>query len=442
MSVQPDPGLSPDVQALASRHPEYVAALSARRRWNFGASIADSGTFAITKAALAETTVLPYFVSQLTANALVIGLSPAIAWLGLYLPQLLGAFLVHSQTRRKPFIVLMAWLERVGIGVMLLISLGVGRLPTSLVLAAFLLVYLAYWLNVGLLIPPYSDFYAKHIPSGRGMFLGVQTLMYGGMGLVGAALVREFLNGAGFPLNMQRVLLLALVASLPSMIAFHLLREVAFPVQPARQKLGAYLAAIPGLLRRNPPFVSFLVVRSVLALGKMTTPFLTVYAVQRFGLASGTVGTYTAVMFAAQTVSALGWGWLGDRLAYHWIWLLDALIVFALSALAWWAPAPGWFLLVFLLVGLSLGAESTAQPNTIYTLSPPAETVRFIGLANSLLGPALSLGPLLAGSLINRFSYPATLAVGAFAAALGLAAVAAWMIYDRRLAHQPYGSLR
>ena len=89
MTAAPDSGFAPDVQALASQYPEYVAALARNRRWNFGLNILDSGTFALTKAALTETTVLPYFISQLTSNALVIGLSPSIAWLGLYLPQLL-----------------------------------------------------------------------------------------------------------------------------------------------------------------------------------------------------------------------------------------------------------------------------------------------------------------------------------------------------------------
>jgi len=79
MTAAPPGGLAPDVQALAGDYPEYVAALTRNERWNFGANVLDSSLFALTSAALTETTILPYFVSQLTANALVIGLSPAIA---------------------------------------------------------------------------------------------------------------------------------------------------------------------------------------------------------------------------------------------------------------------------------------------------------------------------------------------------------------------------
>jgi len=141
MTAAPPGGLAPDVQALAGDYPEYVAALTRNRRWNFGANVLDSSLFALTSAALTETTILPYFVSQLTANALVIGLSPAIAWLGQLLPQLLGAYLVHSRTRRKPYIVRVAWLQRGAIVLMLLIGLTFGRWPNSLALGAFLLAY-------------------------------------------------------------------------------------------------------------------------------------------------------------------------------------------------------------------------------------------------------------------------------------------------------------
>src|SRR5712692_8226578 len=58
MTVSPEIAVAPDVQALAGEYPEYVAALARHRRWNYSANMLDSGTFALTKAALNETTVL------------------------------------------------------------------------------------------------------------------------------------------------------------------------------------------------------------------------------------------------------------------------------------------------------------------------------------------------------------------------------------------------
>ena len=431
MPPAPESALAPDVQALASQYPEYVAALARNRRWNFGLNILDSGTFALTKAALTETTVLPYFISQLTSNALVIGLSPSIAWLGLYLPQLLGAYLVHSLSRRKPYIILLAWAERLGIVAMLLMALGIGRLPHTWVLAGFLAVYFVYWFVSGLFIPAYSDFYAKHIPTGRGSFLGVQALLYGAIGVIGASVVRRLLVAAPFPANFVWVLAFALVTALPALFAFHNLREVAFPFQRARQSLGGYLRGTLPLLRSNPAFERFLAVRALLVLGKMTIPFLAVYALQRFNLGPGMVAVYTALMLGAQSVSAPLWGRLCDRRHHRQVWLLAALVQLLHTGLAWWAPSPAVFLLVFALIGVSLGAEATAQPVTTYQLSPAAETTRFIGLTNTCLGPLLALAPLAGGALANRFSYPAALSVSTGLAIVGVAAVVGWMGLER-----------
>jgi len=431
MTLGPGTSLAPDVEALAGEYPEYVAALAKNRRWNFAANILDSSSFALTQAALTETTILPFFVSQLTANTFVIGLSPAIAWLGLYLPQLFGAYLVHSFTRRKPYIIVMAWLERVAITAMLLVALLIGRLPNSLVLGAFLAAYFAFWLVIGLIIPAYSNFYAKHIPTGRGTFLGVQALIYGALGVVSAGLVQKLLTGAAFPTNLIRVLAYALLTALPALIAFHNLREVAFPVESARQPLGAYLRQAGPLLREHPAFVRFLSVRAVMVLAKMSIPFLAIYALQRFSLGSGVVATYTAFMLAAQSVSAPVWGFLSDRWHPHYVWALAAGVQLLHTALALWAPAAGWFPAIFALIGITLGAEATAQPHTTYLLSPAAETTRFIGLANTGLAPLVALGPLAGGALAGWFSYPTALAASVALAVAGLLAVAVWIVVER-----------
>ena len=50
---------------------------------------------------------------------------------------------------------------------------------------------------------------------------------------------------------------------------------------------------------------------------------------------------------------------LTDRWHHRPVWLIVALVQWLHTALAWWAPSPVWFLVVFALVGVSLGAEAT-----------------------------------------------------------------------------------
>jgi len=107
------------------------------------------------------------------------------------------------------------------------------------------------------------------------------------------------------------------------------------------------------------------------------------------------------------------------------VWAAAALVQVMFTSLALWAPAPGWFLVIFGLIGVLLGAEATAQPHTTYLLSPAEETTRFIGLTNT------SLGPLAAGALIRWYSYPVALAASAGLAAAGLLAVGVWAVLER-----------
>jgi Na+/melibiose symporter-like transporter len=260
----------------------------------------------------------------------------------------------------------------------------------------------------------------------------MQTLLYGGVGVVGAAVVQRLLSHAPFPASFVQVFGFALLSALPALIAFHNLREVPYPGQRPKQTLRAFVGDIGPLLRANPAFVRFCLIRAVLVLGKISVPFLALYALQRFSLDPGMVAVYTGIMLAAQSVAAPVWGYLSDRWHAHRLWLVAALVQVAQAALAFAAPAAAWYYVVFALVGVTLSADATAHPQTTYSLSPAAETTRFIGLANSFLGPLLALGPVFGGALVNTYSYGAALGASLVVAALGVVAVVVWIMWERR----------
>lgn len=245
-------------------------------------------------------------------------------------------------------------------------------------------------------------------------------------------MVQRLLTSAAFPANFVSVLAFALFSSLPALVAFHNLREVPFPGQRPKQSLRAFLRASWPLLQSHPAFVRFGLMRAVLVFGKMSLPFLALYALHRFTLNPGMVATYTGVMLAAQSVSAPVWGYLSDRWHYHRLWLVVALVQALHTLLALVAPAPVWFLVVFALLGISLSADATAHPHATYSLSPAAETTRFVGLANTLLGPLVALGPLVGGALVNTYSYRAALGASLVVAALGVVVVIGWILWERR----------
>ncbi|MCC6905067.1 MAG: MFS transporter [Anaerolineae bacterium] len=427
--------LAPDLRRLAADHPEYIAGLEERQRWNFGWNMLDYASFSITKACLNENTVIPYYISQLTANAVIIGLLPAIAWLGLYVPQIIAAWLVHSRDRYKSHILTWAWGERVGILLIFAAAMCIGVFSPPLVLAFFLFAYFFFWVTAGLLIPPYQAFFARHIPTLRPTFFGMQVFLSGALGLLGSLAVRWRLDSAPFPGDLQSVIGIALLISIPSMVAIHTLREVPYPTPPRQQTLPRYLEAVPVMLREHPVFVRFLIGRVFIALAKLGTPFMAVYAVSRFELTSGVIATYTAIMLVAQSLSGPLWTALGRRIGWGRIWLLNVVLISALSAAAWLAPSPGWFYGVFALLGLTIGAELMGQPSTVFQLSPPEETSRFISLSNLVVGPSLALGPVVGGWLANTWGYPAALAAGTVMALVSIPVVYLFVTRPMRRYH-------
>ena len=108
--------------------------------------------------------------------------------------------------------------------------------------------------------------------------------------------------------------------------------------------------------------------------------------------------------------------------------LLVRRVLLVQAVLALVAPSATWFIVIFLLIGLNLGAESAALPHTLYSVSPPAETTRVIGLTITVLAPILAAGPVIGGVLINQFSYTAALLAAVIVAAIGVAGTLVWIV--------------
>ena len=111
-----------DVRKLRTKHPEFVASMEKYYWWNFISLVFDSAIYAFSISALSQDTIIPYFVDQLTDRSWIIGLVPAIFYLGYYLPQLFGAFLVHARRTKKKFVLQVAIAERVGILMIALVA--------------------------------------------------------------------------------------------------------------------------------------------------------------------------------------------------------------------------------------------------------------------------------------------------------------------------------
>jgi MFS family permease len=195
-------------------------------------------------------------------------------------------------------------------------------------------------------------------------------------------------------------------------------REPPSPAVKPRTSLGAYLKRLPGVLRRDPNYVRFLISISVADLGAMAGGFYMVYGKENVAGALERVGILTAVLIGTQAAAYLGWGLLADRRGHKGTLVASALGMALTAAVAWWTQSFAWLVVTFVLYGISFSANKVSYMNIILEFCEPEDRPTYIGLSSTLLAPGRALGPVLGGWLATLIDYR-----GMFLVALALSLI-------------------
>ena len=414
-----------DVRQLKDTHPEFVDQMGEFYKWNFISLVFDSAIYAFSVSALSQDTIIPYFVSQLTDRSWIIGLVPAIYYFGYYLPQLIGAFLVHGRRTKKKFILKVAVAERLGIFLIAFIAQISGLLSGELTLLLFLLAYMIFSITNGMISPGYSDFISKSIIRNRGLFFGFMNGLGGLIGFGASLLSRHFLDTYAFPVNVRALFWIALASSVISPFIIANFKEIPYPNPTDAETLGHFIKTIPDHLRQQPDFVKFMISRAVLGLGVLGNSFYALYGREIFSQRVGNLAIFTMIILFTQSVVGFVWGWIGDRFGYHKIYVAVSVLVTFQGVLAIWAEASWMFYLIAFCIGSVYAAFRICDSNMIFEIAPHSETSRFVGLTNTFVAPVMTFAPLLGGLLVDYFSHQvlfiSVIAVGILSTILAVA---------------------
>lgn len=381
---------------------ELAALVERDYRWNFGVNLVDGLAFWLGLSFISATTILPLFVSKLTSSPIPIGLTAMVSQAGWYLPQIFSANWIEQMPRRKPVFVNMGYLlERLPVWLLMVAALVAAAFP-QLALILFLFAYTWRSFGGGVVGPAWTDLIARVIPvERRGRFWGLTSALGTGAGLLGSVLSAWLLVHYSFSTNFVCIFGLAAAIISAGWCFATLTREPAQAVRRPSQNQRQYLSGLPGLLRQDPPFRRFLVARVLLGLGAMGQGFITVSAVQRWQVSDGTVGFYTAALLLGQTAGNLAFGLLADRRGHKLPLELAAAAFFVASGLAWLAPVASWYPLVFFLVGIGLGSIFVSGILIVLEFCEPQRRPTYAGIANTAVGIANIVGPMLATGLAS-----------------------------------------
>jgi len=403
-------------------------AVSARPRpesWdtNYRLGIWNGWLVAVGDGFLSVTVVLAGFAARLGASNVVIGLLPAIAQGGWMLPQILVASRVLSMPYKLPVYRSAALVRTSSYVAMVLIAALLSSRP-ALCLTLFILAMVVNALASGVSGLPFLEVCSKIVPiSKRAAFFGTRNLI-GGLLAFGAGLVVRWVLASPLAFPYTYALIFAL-ATLFYVVAYALFGKVDEPPdtpQPPSNMTGE-LRQIPVILRADPHFRAFLLVRLTLAFASLADPFYAVYALRELHVPASQLGVFLIALAGAAPLSNVLWRRVAERKGSRRIIRYSAAAAFLapLLATAIQPDQAGAYLLVFVMLSVAAQGFNLGHTNHLLNIAPPAQRSRYIGSLNTLVGMAL-FAPVLGGLLADHVGYRAV-----FLTSAALFAAAWWM---------------
>lgn len=388
---QPVP-VRPEAEVIAERDRNY--------RWNFSVNLGDVSSFWFGLSFISSATIVPLYISKLSASPIWIGLAAVLAQGAWYLPQLFTANFVEQLPRKKAMVVnLGLFTERLPLWIICLSPLAALKSP-ALALFIFFLGYAWHGLGAGLVATSWQDLLARCFPvHRRGRFMGLSFFVGSLIGVGAAGISAKLLADLPYPTSFFYSFAIAALAITVSWFFLAMTREPVEPVSEPPQSNRQFWQELPVIVRRDENYRHFLLARLLLALSNMGLGFITVAAIRRWAVADGTVGGYTAVFMAGQLIGTIILGLLADKHGHKLSLEIGALAAVSAFLLAWLAPEANLYFLVWILLGIFQAGAIVSGIPVVMEFSTPGKRPTYIGLANTGVGIMNVVGPILGAAL-------------------------------------------
>jgi MFS family permease len=406
---------------------------------NKAINIVDGALYITSSGLISAQTLLPALVARLGGSNVEVGAVGVITYLGVFLPQIFAARIVETQQWKKPWAIWMGTVQRMFILLIGIHILLFGTRGTSLVLWVFLGLFTLNQVTAGIATPGWFDLFAKLIPmKKRGRLLGIRNAV-GGLGALLAGMLLMWILGTfEYPWSYGIAFILAFGLQMGSIILQGKLVETEPSKTSERKPILSFLLGAQRVPRENPEFRRFLIASAFLVAATMPMAFFTVHALKDFHANEALVGAFTLALVGIQAVSSLVLGYVTDRYGNKLALIYASTAMACASLVAVVAPSAGWFIIVYLLLGINVGAEAMARYNLSIEYGIPEKRSTYIGLMNTLLAPFYLVG-LLGGIISDYFGYPVVYLVGTLFSLIGLYLLI-YKVRDPRTLPRPAGS--
>jgi hypothetical protein len=386
---------------------------------NFIGGLWHGAFLALGMALTQPTTIISALVAELTGSTVWVGgLSTVLAVAGV-LPQLLVAHFIEPRPRKMPYLLLAIYLRVLSWGVLAGLVYAIGDTNPELIAWALVGLLVVFYAGGGLGGVPYTDIIGKVIPADRrGAFFGGREFLAGPLAVGAALLARRVLADLAYPSNYALLFGLAAAALFIASLGFWLIREPPCTNAPGRPQpwrdYGARLTIVGSQLR------ALVGVQLLTGFSLMVFPFYVVYAREVLGAPVESVGWFLLAQVLGGAGANLVWARLVDRAGSRQMLTVCATASALTPLLAVLSGRLGWqgLLPIFFLAGAVSSGRKVGFGSALLELAPSTKRPTYAALNAALTLPIAFL-PLLAGLLLQTWSYTVLFVIVAGFVALG-----------------------
>jgi hypothetical protein len=341
--------------------------------------------------------VLPWLIGWLGAPALLVGLLVPIREAGVLVPQLAVAAYIRRLPLRKGVWIIGSLASAAALALMAWVAATLSGAAAGWVVVGLLVVFS---LARGLCSVSAKDVLGKTVSkSRRGNLMGLSAGIAGAL-ILGLGLLLKLIDDS----RTDALLFVALLGGAAMLFAlaagvFTLIREQPGATEGGGNALSAAIESI-GLLRTDPLFRHFVLVRIALLSVALAPPFYVLLAQQASGSDLGALGLLIIASGLASTLSAPVWGRLSDRSA-RLVMVLAAAGAGLLGLITWaliefQAPLLGGygFALLFLLLGIAHAGVRLGRKVYLVDMASSETRAAMVAVSNTVIGVVMLLGGL------------------------------------------------
>lgn len=390
---------------------------------NYAIFFADSFGYPLAFSLISPTTIMPLLLTKLGASNLAIGMLPALASLGAFLPGLLSAAYLQKIPVKKHMLVVFGMVERAFV-----LSMALGLMLWAASRPHVVVIWiLASWtmmnLVAGIILPAFHSMMAKCIrPEQRGGMIGWSGALAGIGGVFAAQAAGAVLSRMPFPVNYSTLFVAAFGILSATILPFLATREPADHTPEELRSVGQYVRDAMGAVRSNKGYSFAISALSVMSFALMAASFYSTHAVRNLGADEIEVARFAAITVGASVVSFPVLGRIADRHGHKRVLQVAAMGFAIAAALALASSSVNGISAV--LVFASLGSTGLAvSQNVIWAEFAPshADVPMYTAVSLLFLMPFRVAAPVMAGWIADAWGFPAMFWVALVAGATAFA---------------------